>query len=52
MSFNQIISGILSEEVFFVACKATAEQWRARLSRKKKIAADKWCSVFGNAMQN
>jgi hypothetical protein len=35
----------------FAACKATAEQWRFRFSKKKKHIADTWCQIFEMARQ-
>jgi hypothetical protein len=33
------------------SCKAATEQWRHRLSRKKKHIANAWCSIFVMARQ-
>jgi hypothetical protein len=35
----------------FAACKATAEQWHYRFSKKKKHIADTWCQIFEMARQ-
>lgn len=39
----------LSVNQVLAACKATAEQWRYRMSRKKKHIADSWCQPFDMA---
>jgi len=39
-----------SVQHLFGTCRSEAEQWRVRLSRKKRPIADAWCQLFQDAM--
>ena len=39
-----------SVQQLITSCKMEVERWRGRMSRKKKPIADKWCSVFHQAL--
>jgi hypothetical protein len=39
-----------STQQLLLACMREAEQWRARLPRRKKCVADQWCAIFRDAL--